>query len=165
MTRISLYFGLALAAATAPAFADTPQTDSVRVVVPAHDIARGEVIAKADLTYGTIPSTTSLSGVATSANDLDGREARRLLRAGETVRVDDIRRPILVTKGSTVTMTFELPGVSVTAVGRAVSEGGLGESVTVLNPVSYRQITATVTGAGQVKAGNASETVIAQAKP
>ncbi len=137
----------------------------MRVVIPTHDIARGEVIGKADLIYGTIPSTSSLSGIATSANDLDGREARRLLRAGETVRADDVRRPILVTKGSTVTMMFELPGVSLTAIGRAVSEGGLGESVTVLNPVSYRQITATVTGAGQVKAGDASGIVIAQAKP
>lgn len=165
MTRLSFYFAIAVAAVTAPALADAPQADSVRVVVPAHDIARGEVIAKADLIYGTIPSTSSVNGIATTVDDLDGREARRQLRAGETVRADDVRRPILVTKGSTVTMTFDLPGVSLTAIGRAVSEGGLGESVTVLNPVSYRQITATVTGAGQVKAGDASGIVIAQAKP
>jgi flagella basal body P-ring formation protein FlgA len=154
-----------LATCVTPGLADTIPNNGVRVVVPAHDIARGEVIAVADLTYGTLPGTSSLSGIATSAHDLEGREARRFLRAGETVRNDDVRRPILVTKGSTVTMTFELPGVSLTAVGRAVSEGGLGESVTVLNPVSYRQITATVTGAGQVKAGIASSIITADAKP
>jgi flagella basal body P-ring formation protein FlgA len=165
MKTTSFFLAFSLIASITAALADTPVADGVRVVVPAHDIARGEVIAKADLIYGTIPSTSSLSGVATSANDLEGREARRLLRAGETVRADDVRRPILVTKGSTVTMTFELPGVSLTAIGRAVSEGGLGESVTVLNPVSYRQITAVVTGAGQVKAGDTSGIVIAQAKP
>jgi flagella basal body P-ring formation protein FlgA len=165
MKTKSCLLAMIFAAGVVPAFADTQQVDGVRVVVPTHDIARGEVIAAADLVYGTIPSTSSLSGIITSANDLAGREARRMLRAGETVRTDDVRRPILVTKGSTVTMTFDVPGVSLTAIGRAVSEGGLGESVTVLNPVSYRQITCTVTGAGQVKAGDASTIVTADAKP
>jgi flagella basal body P-ring formation protein FlgA len=159
------FFAMIFAAGIAPALADTQQAEGVRVVVPTHDIARGEVIAAADLVYGTIPSTSSLSGIATSASDLEGREARRFLRAGETVRTEDVRRPILVTKGSTVTMTFAVPGVSLTAIGRAVSEGGLGESVTVLNPVSYRQITCTVTGAGQVKAGDTAAVVTADAKP
>ncbi len=165
MKTTATFIAMFLSTTVAPGLADTIPNSGVRVVVPAHDIARGEVIAAADLTYGTLPGTSSLSGLATSARDLEGREARRFLRAGETVRTDDVRRPILVTKGSTVTMTFELPGVSLTAVGRAVSEGGLGESVTVLNPVSYRQITATVTGAGQVKAGSESSIITADAKP
>ena len=156
---------LFLAAAIPAASADTLPPANVRIVVPDHDIARGEVIASSDLVYGTVPGTSSLNGIATSARDLEGHEARRLLRAGEAVRTDDVRRPILVTKGSTVTMTFDLPGISLTAIGRAVSEGGLGESVTVLNPVSYRQITATVTGAGQVKAGSASSVITADATP
>ncbi len=165
MKTISSLFAILVAAGIAPALADTPEAGSVRVVVPAHDIARGEVIAKSDLAFGSLPNTSSLSGIATSVADLEGREARRLLRAGESVRANDVRRPILVTKGSTVTMTFEVPGISLTAIGRAVSEGGLGESVTVLNPVSYRQITATVTGAGQVKAADLTPTITAEATP
>jgi len=165
MKYLAPLFVITLSVTTGPAFADTSKDEGIRIEVPAHDIARGEVIGASDLVAGTVPGTTSLSGIATSAGDLEGREARRLLRAGESVRIDDIRRPILVTKGSTVTMTFDLPGVSLIAVGRAVGEGGLGESVTVLNPVSYRQITATVTGAGQVKAGSASSTITTDTKP
>jgi flagella basal body P-ring formation protein FlgA len=162
MRIIAAISAILIALVIAPASADTQRTDGVRIAVPSHDIARGEVIAEADLSYGTVPAATSLSGIATSIDDLKGREARRLLRAGETVRNDDVRRPILVTKGSTVTMTFELPGISLTAVGRAVSEGGMGESVIVLNPVSYRQVSATVTGAGQVRAGDAAAIVTAE---
>jgi flagella basal body P-ring formation protein FlgA len=33
-----------------------------------------------------------------------------------------------------------------------MSEGGLGETITVLNPISFRQIMAVVTGPGSVKA-------------
>jgi flagella basal body P-ring formation protein FlgA len=63
-----------------------------------------------------------------------------------------VRAPILVTKGSTVTMVFEAPGVTLTASGRALGEGGIGETVTILNPASYRQIAAVVTGPGTVRA-------------
>jgi len=131
-----------------PAFADT----GVRIVVPARDIARGDTISESDLTYVFEPASDVMPGAATNMSALIGMQTRRVLRANETVRVDDVRRPILVTKGSIVTMVFEAPGVILTATGRAMSEGGLGESVTVLNPVSYRQITAVVTGQGTVKA-------------
>ena len=49
-------------------------------------------------------------------------------------------------------MTFDAPGISLTATGRALSEGGVGETVTVINPVSYRQVMAVVTGPGTVRA-------------
>ncbi len=61
-----------------PAFAE-----GVRVVVPNHDIARGELITESDLVYGTIPASTVFTGYITSMNDLAGMEARRVLRAGE----------------------------------------------------------------------------------
>jgi len=131
-----------------PAFADT----GVRIVVPARDIARGDTISESDLTYAFAEPANVLPGTVTNMDSLVGMQTRRVLRGGESVRVDDVRRPILVTKGSTVTMVFEAPGVVLTATGKAMSEGGLGESVTVLNPVSYRQITAVVSGQGTVRA-------------
>ena len=148
---------IALAVLALPALANLALADGVndvRVVVPARGIARGETITDADLSYATIPAAQMQGGIVTSMNDLEGMEARRVLRAGETVRSDDVRHPILVSKGQTVTMTFVAPGITLTAVGKATSEGGMGEMVTVLNPVSYRQITCTVTGSGTVQAGS-----------
>jgi flagellar basal body P-ring formation protein FlgA len=148
---------IALAILALPALANLALADSVgdvRVVVPNRTIARGETISEADLIYATIPAGQMQSGIITSVNDLEGMEARRVLRPDETVRNDDVRHPILVTKGQTVTMTFNAPGITLTAVGKATSEGGMGEMVTVLNPVSYRQITCTVTGSGTVQAGS-----------
>jgi flagella basal body P-ring formation protein FlgA len=136
-----------------PAFADvTSGGGGVRIVVPARDIARGDTISDSDLSYVFVDPNSVMSGTATTMDTLVGMQTRRVLRAGESVRNDDVRHPILVTKGSTVTMIFEVPGVSLTATGRAMSEGGLGENVTILNPASFRQITAIVTGQGTVKA-------------
>ena len=122
-------------------------------MVPSRDIARGEIIARSDLSLLAVAADRLSGGAVTAESDLAGREARRYLRAGEPVRPSDVRMPVLVTKGSTVTMTFSAPGITLTGTGRAMSEGGMGEPVTVLNPVSYRQVTCIVTGPGQVEAG------------
>jgi flagellar basal body P-ring formation protein FlgA len=147
----------ALAVLALPFFANmafASGAGDIRIVVPARAIARGQTIGDSDLAYQMVDAQSVQPGIVTSMDDLDGMEARRVLRAGEPVRPDDIRKPILVTKGATVTMTFNAPGIMLTAVGKAMTEGGMGESVTVLNPVSYRQITCTVTGAGTVRAGD-----------
>lgn len=128
-----------------------PAFGAVRVVVPARDIARGSVIAESDLTYSAVNGEV-MSGIITNMSDAVGMQTRRTLRTGESLRLQDLRRPILVTKGSTVTMTFEAPGIVLTATGRAMSEGGLGETVTVQNPTSFRQVTAVVIGPGEVRA-------------
>jgi flagella basal body P-ring formation protein FlgA len=78
------------------------------------------------------------------------------LHAGETLRHSDLRRPVLVSRGSTVTMSFEAPGIVLTSSGRAITEGGLGDTVTIQNTASYRQITGVVVGPGQVRAESGS---------
>jgi flagella basal body P-ring formation protein FlgA len=161
MTRVVL-FACALLLCR-PALADA----GVRIVVPARDIARGTTISPADLASKTANGNVQ-SGTVTSASDLVGMQTRRVLHAGESVRLEDVRRPTLVAKGSTVTMTFEAPGITLTAVGRAMGEGGMGETVTVQNPTSFRQVSTVVTGPGQVRARNGGTTVssrLASAQP
>ncbi|MBS0273645.1 MAG: flagellar basal body P-ring formation protein FlgA [Proteobacteria bacterium] len=153
---------VALAVLALPLFANMALADGaadLRIVVPSHSIARGVTISDSDLSYKTVDPSSVQAGIVTSMNDLDGMQARRTLRAGEPVRPDDVRKPILVTKGSTVTMNFAAPGITLVATGKAMSEGGMGETVTVLNPVSYRQISCTVTGAGTVSAGDTSTAI------
>lgn len=49
-------------------------------------------------------------------------------------------------------MQFSAPGVELVAMGRAMSEGGIGDTVTIQNPASFRMISATVTAPGTVHA-------------
>lgn len=137
----------AMMLAASSAFAAT-----LRIVVPAHDIARGDVIGETDLTYATVDAEAVMSGVPTKMSEVTGMQTRRVLPAGRPFRGDDLRRPIVITKGQTVTMQFAAPGVELTAMGRAMSEGGVGDTVTVQNPASYRMIAATVVAPGVVRA-------------
>lgn len=127
--------------------------NQAELVVPAHDIARGSVIAEGDLTTKSVPVLRMNESLIHTLSDAVGREAKRALRAGETLRVSDLKRPTMVAKGATVTMVFEAPGMSLTAVGRALAEGGEGDSIAVLNPTSYRQVVAVVTAPGMVHVG------------
>jgi len=155
MRRIFIYLGLfaflpALLLATGSAFAGT-----VRIVVPSHDIARGETIGEGDLAFTTVDGSALMSGVPTRIEEVKGMQTRRMLIAGQPFRAEDVRRPIVVTKGQTVTMQFAAPGVELTAMGRAMSEGGVGDTVTIQNPVSYRMIAGTVVAPGTVRATGA----------
>ena len=155
MRKYLLFLGVfavipALLLLAGSAFAST-----VRIVVPAHDIARGETIGESDLTYTTVDGAALMSGVPTKMDDVKGLQARRMLSAGQAFRGDDVRRPIVVTKGQTVTMQFSVPGVELSAMGRAMSEGGVGDTITVQNPASYRMISGIVVAPGTVRATGA----------
>jgi len=152
MRKIFVTLGLfailpALLLASGSAFAGT-----VRIVVPSHDIARGETINESDLTFATVDGAALMSGVPTKMDEVKGMQSRRMLAAGQPFRAEDVRRPIVVTKGQTVTMQFLAPGVELTAMGRAMSEGGVGDTVTIQNPISYRMIAGTVVAPGTVRA-------------
>ena len=142
---LALIPGLLLAASQA--FAGT-----VRIVVPAHDIVRGDIISESDLTYATVDGAALMSGIPTKMDEVKGMQARRMLSAGQPFRGDDVRKPIVIGKGDTVTMQFIVPGVELTAMGRAMSEGGIGDTITIQNPASYRMIAGIVTAPGTVRA-------------
>ncbi len=148
--RIVLVLAFCTIAFSAFADADPNQVD---VAVPSHDIARGAVLAEGDLAYATIPALRVNDSIVKAIADAAGMESRRALRAGEFIRTSDLKRPTVVAKGSNVTMMFEADGLLLTAVGRAMADGGAGEIISVLNPTSFRQVQATVIAPGKVRVG------------
>jgi len=155
--NLKLFLVFAFCAAAFSAFAQPVANDAangVDVAIAAHDIARGARIIDSDLTYQAVPSFRVNMSVVRDISEAAGKEARRALKAGEIIRLTDLKRPTIVTKGSTVTMIFEAPGMRLTAVGRALVEGGAGETITVLNPASYRQVEAIVIAPGTVRVGS-----------
>lgn len=133
--------------------ADGPGAAEVDVAVARSDIARGELISEDDLEYKAIPLIRANSSVVRAITDVAGKETRRALKAGELIRAGDLKRPTMVAKGSTVTMLFEAPGMRLSAMGRALAEGAEGDTITILNPTSFRKVEAVVVKAGTVRVG------------
>ena len=148
--RFLLVFAFSVLAFSA--FAADRNTE-IDVAVLKTDVARGELIAEGDLEYKAIPQMRANASIVRAITDVAGMEARRALKAGELIRTNDVKRPTLVAKGSTVTMLFEAPGMRLSAVGRALAEGAEGDTITILNPTSYRKVEAVVIKAGTVRVG------------
>jgi flagellar basal body P-ring formation protein FlgA len=126
------------------------------VPVLARDMKPGETIAERDIQITEMPVEKLGQNVITAATDLVGTAARRMLRAGEPLRLGDIEAPVLVKKGALVTMTVRGPGLSLTAEGRALEDGAHGDAIRVMNTNSKRTIAATVEAEGIVSVGTAA---------
>jgi len=137
----------------------------VDVAVARSDIARGDVIAEEDLEYKAIPLIRANGSIVRAITDIAGKEARRALKAGELIRAGDLKRPTMVAKGSTVTMLFDEPGMRLSAIGRALAEGAEGDTITILNPTSFRKVEAVVIKAGTVRVGAHDAAAAASSNP
>lgn len=82
--------------------------------------------------------------------DLIGKEVKRGVKAGSPVSPDDVRTQVMVTKGKTVTLSFTKGGIMLSAQGRALENGGLGDTVHIQNPQSKSVIQGVVTGSETV---------------
>jgi flagellar basal body P-ring formation protein FlgA len=125
-------------------------------------VEHGEVLKEADLTILRRPKTEG-GAIATIA-DVVGLAARHQLRPGQPLRAADLMKPEIVQRNDTVTLVYQVPGITLTLRGQAQEAGALGDSISVLNVESKRVVQAIVTGPGQV-AVNAMPTRVVDNAP
>ena len=76
--------------------------------------------------------------------------AKRTITKNKPIRYSYIRKPILITRGSLVTINLTTPAMRLTAQGKALQEGSIGDTVQVKNIQSKQKIEARVTGVNKV---------------
>ena len=133
--------GRITAMVTAPA--GDPAAQRVRVTgrvhrmrelpVLARRMTSGEVIGKSDLKWTRVRTDRLQQDVIFDSAELIGRVPLRPLRAMVPLRASDVRRPIVVAKGSVVTMVLRRPGMLLTAKGLALDSGSKGDTIKVSN--------------------------------
>jgi flagella basal body P-ring formation protein FlgA len=128
---------------------------NVQILTYARDIAAGEVLAPSDVIWGK--AAAAPSDAAHDPDALIGMTARRPLRAGAAALARDVSAPILVKAGEVITVTFQADGISLSLQGKALSAGGMGETLNVENTTSKKTIQAVVTGPGQAAVGPAAD--------
>lgn len=121
---------------------------TVRAYVASEPVARGAEIRPESFTavereYSALPA-----GAITDAGALRNKQAARPIKAGSAVAASDLTARLLVRRGESVTVTLKQSELVLVLVGRAQSDGALGEEIKVQNPASSRIVAATVTGPG-----------------
>lgn len=112
------------------------------------DVKAGDLIAQSDVSLTAIESGRVAQDAITDTESLVGFAAKRQMRAGQKLRQGDVERPRMMKKGEVVTLIYEVPGMTLTAMGRAVTDGATGDIISVVNAQSHRTVEAKVTGAG-----------------
>lgn len=115
----------------------------------------GTVIGKADLEWIKLPADRA-GDYLRAETGLVGMELRRQLPEQSALRPQDVVPPRVVLRGSLVTMQIVAPNMMLTAQGRALQDGAVGDVVRVTNTQSNRVVEATVLQAGIVQVGVAT---------
>ncbi|MDO8839721.1 MAG: flagellar basal body P-ring formation chaperone FlgA [Parvibaculum sp.] len=123
----------------------------IDVPVLTRDIMPGDVVRRNDIDWIRLPSTRVSQNIATSLPQLVGMSPRNPARAGEPLRISDMRPPLVVEKGAQVDMTFVSGSLTLTARGRALDSGAIGDVVNVLNSRSNRTVQGIIEGPNMVR--------------
>lgn len=114
-------------------------------------IAPGDVITKADISWEPYPAKRLNRNSVIDQAEMIGQTVRRAVRPGSPVRTNDLKAPVVIPKGSIVKMTISAGALTLTANGRALEDGGNGDTIRVMNTKSKQSVEAEVLSPGLVK--------------
>ena len=119
------------------------------VPVLARQVSSDEVISSDDIEWKRLRSDKLSTETALELNDLIGKSPKRGLRPGYPVRLSEVAAPIVVAKKSLVTIIFHHPFMTLTAKGRALQQGAVGDVIRITNVQSNVIVDAEIIGSGQ----------------
>ncbi|MGA0607452.1 flagellar basal body P-ring formation chaperone FlgA [Phenylobacterium sp. VNQ135] len=131
------------------------QRGNVQVLTWARNIMAGETIQPADLVWGK--AAAAPADAPADPDVVVGLAAKRSLRMGAAVAGRDVAAVEVVKAGEIVTLTYDADGISLALQAKAMTGGGVGETINVQNVSSKKVVQAVVTGPGQAAVGPAAD--------
>ncbi len=123
---------------------------TTEVPVAAHRLLKGDIINEGDLRWVRVRTSRLQNDAVSNLEDLIGKSPRRGIREGDPIRSSAIQDPVLVEKGSLVTIILRARKMYLTAQGKAMQSGSDGDVIRISNTQSNKTIEAIVIGNGQV---------------
>lgn len=124
---------------------------TVEVPTLTRRIAAGETVGRDDIQWQTARAETVARNVILDPDKIVGKEAKHPLQADQPLRAGDVRAPVIVAKGSLVTLVVQSPTMTLTSKGKAMENGALGDSVRIQNTQSKIVVEGEVVGSGTVR--------------
>ncbi len=129
--------------------------EQVRIPVLNRKVAKGHIIRQGDTEWLELDAGRIKPNTITELDQLVGQAARSALNPGRPLHVRHVRKPVLVAKGSLVTIVLQVPRMRLTARGKVLENGSRGDTVRVMNIKSKRILVGVVSEAGTVRVGTA----------
>lgn len=120
------------------------------ILVLRNSLIAGAVVTPDDVSVETRDAALSPGGVLGEQDLVAGMTLKRPLSAGAVLTANDMISARLVKRGDAVMILAKSGGLEVRAPGKALSDGGAAERVTVQNVASNRVVQGVVQGNGEV---------------
>ncbi|WP_134680639.1 flagellar basal body P-ring formation chaperone FlgA [Paracoccus ravus] len=124
---------------------------TVPTLMPSRRIAAGEIISEADLALFSIPLSAANIHVLRHGEDILGREAKRNLLPERPIDAQSLTEPRAVRRGMAVTISHLDRGLTLSATGKALQDGAIGDVIRVVNTHSSKTVYGEITGDGKVR--------------
>ena len=125
--------------------------ETVELPVLRRRMAPGSVVTAADLVWTSLRVGQARGEIVRAPQQAMGLAARHTLQSGQAIPLADLGRPVVIEKGTAVTLQLDSPGLQLSAQGVAMEPAGMGEVLPVLNPLSRMVVRAEVTGPGRAR--------------
>lgn len=119
-------------------------------VVATHTIRPREILTEADLTLAAIDIPDALTQIETAV----GQEARVSIYAGRPIRVGDIGPSAIIERNQIISLSYTAGSLAILTEGRALTRGGIGEMIEVMNLTSRSKVTGLILRGGLVRVGS-----------
>lgn len=106
----------------------------------------GETVTDADVVWGKVARDRAGADILTDAKSLVGMVARSGINPNQPVRARDVRAATVIQKGALVTIMVRSASMTLTAQGRALTDGAAGQPIRVSNTSSNKVLEAVVAG-------------------
>lgn len=101
------------------------------VVVAVQDLPRGTVVLESDVTLAKLTDKNTSRAVATTIDEVVGKETTNSIRADKPILTREVREPILVKRGELVTVIAVSGGIRVRTQGKARENGSLNQLIAI----------------------------------
>jgi len=125
---------------------------TIEVPVLNHAVNRGETISAADITMTRMREDQLRPGVLTDVGAVVGMAPKMgVLRPNVPMAAADLQKPLAVSTGALVTLVLNYRGMALTAQGRAIDQGSLGDTIRVTNTHSNLTVEGVIDGTNRVR--------------
>jgi len=135
----------------------------VNLPVLTRPMRKGDIVSASDIDWQEREMTAGMEQLIFNAEEIIGKTPRQAVRAGVPLRGFDLAQPVVIARGSQVTMIYENGRMHLSTQGRALGDGAVGDSLRVVNLSSSRTVEGRVEADGTVRIGPAPQPQLAAA--
>lgn len=121
------------------------------ISVPSRNIRKGELLSAADLQTVRVRRSRIKDNNIVYASRLIGKEARRALKEGKMILSSEVGARTLIHKGDVVTAIYASGPMQISVKVEALTEGGEGEKIELINSKSGKTLFGKIIDAETVK--------------